>query len=751
MWCAMSSDVPGHESESRLLDALASLNQISAAINRIGSGDDARFEETLHLIVESATKVVPGTSAVIYTYDQELTAFDPSSRVSAGKHTIRVTGDEPRPDGMGARAISQRRCVLSYQEDDLDVHPVIREAAGAKVAACFPLVVADQAVGALYVFLDEDRRFSQLELLMLENFVNQAGMGIYHTRRMASVRRDLARTEDELNRLRRAGMLISSRLRLGETLEAILQMAMEVTRAQFGIFRLVDKDRQNLITHAAASAQGVDPFVEALPIDGKSVMGWVAEHRQPVLIPDLRAEPWREIYYPLSEDLEMRSELVIPLIDASGRLEGVLNLESPTPGAFSEQDSHMLQSLATQAVIAIQEVRLLDALQEVAQLLLTQPCQQVLEHLAGLATDLLNAATSAIWILEGDQLVTRAATGNYVRGECIPVEGSLAGEAISQRRAVMADDVRVDPRFHHPDLARTQSWVRALVVPMLASGDQEPIGAFSVYSSGSESGRFTESEWDNKVLTCLAHYAALAVRNASRQEALRVVQEQHAVAETFAAVGDIAANLLHQLNNKVGTIPVRVQGIQDKCQSALTEDAYLATNLGQIERSATEAMEVVRESLSHLHPIHLSPINVLDCVRAAIVAANLPAEISVQVETLDDLPAVVAGQRGLTMIFGNLIENAADAMHGEGTITIHGMACDDRVDISVSDTGPGIAHELHDRIFEIDFSGGTSARLGKLGFGLWWVKTLMTRLGGSVTVESDGHHGTTFRLRLPRM
>ena len=41
------------------------------------------------------------------------------------------------------------------------------------------------------------------------------------------------------------------------------------------------------------------------------------------------------------------------------------------------------------------------------------------------------------------------------------------------------------------------------------------------------------------------------------------------------------------------------------------------------------------------------------------------------------------------------------------------------------------------------------ARPGKLGFGLWWVKALMTRLGGSVIIESDGQHGTTFRLAFP--
>ena len=45
--------------------------------------------------------------------------------------------------------------------------------------------------------------------------------------------------------------------------------------------------------------------------------------------------------------------------------------------------------------------------------------------------------------------------------------------------------------------------------------------------------------------------------------------------------------------------------------------------------------------------------------------------------------------------------------------------------------------------------GGGKPHGGKLGFGLWWIKTLMARLGGSVAVESDGQHGTTFRLRLP--
>ncbi len=756
------------DADPRLLNALASLNQIGAAINRIGPGDYASsapspgseqdtspargVKGTLQLIAESAIKVLPGASAVIFTYDPIQRACDPASRVSVGELVSPIPHDEPRADGMGMRAISQRRLVLSYEEQDLDIHP-IKVDAGARVVACFPLIMVEQPVGVLYVYLHQARRFSQLELLMLENFVNQAAMTIYQARRLADVQRNLARKEDELNRLRHAGMLISSRLELEETLETILQMALEVTNAQYGIFRLVDKSGQNLVTRAFAGECLDQPQVETLPLAVPSIMGWVAKNRQPLCIHDLQTEPWSRIYYPLDADMEMRSELAVPLIGASGKLEGVLNLESPVVGAFSEQDRHLLQSLATQAVIAIQEVRLLDALKEVAELLLTQSRQQVLNHLVELACDLLNSTASAIWTLEDELLILQVASPGYQRDEAASISSRQVSRAIASRSPVLIDNAPPSQAATAP----SQYWTRALIVPLLARDVRQPIGAFVVYSTESDPDTFAASEWDKKVLTCLADYAALAVRSAAYQEALRAAQEQHAVAETFAAVGDIAANVLHHLNNKVGTIPVRVQGIQDKCQPALLADHYLATNLQEIERSASEAMESVRENLSHLHPIRLAPVDVSACVSAAIRAAKLPAGITIQIENLDSLPAVVAGQRSLTLVFINLLENAADAMQGNGLLTIQGAVDDDRVQIALSDNGPGIAPELHDEVFEFSFSDRRAAGTpgpydrtdGKLGFGLWWVKTMMVRLGGSVAVESDGCSGTTLRLELP--
>jgi signal transduction histidine kinase len=359
--------------------------------------------------------------------------------------------------------------------------------------------------------------------------------------------------------------------------------------------------------------------------------------------------------------------------------------------------------------------------------------------------------------LEGEQLVLHAATSGHAVGERLPLRDTLAGQAVQTRAPVLSDDVRTDPRFGRPDLAQTQGWARALVAPLSAAGESEQesarhvsVGAFTVYWAATATGHFAASDWDKKVLALLARYAALAVRNAADRAALAAAQRQRATAETFAAIGDVAANLLHRLNNKVGTIPVRVEGIEDKCPALLASNAYLAANLREIEQSARAAMDAVRQSLAFLQPMPPAPVAVADCVTEALAGSHLPAGIRVEVIGLAVLPPVLAHPRGLAMVFGNLLENAADALAGAGRIIVTGDAQREGVEVVVADDGPGIPPELHDRIFELNFSGQRKTRPDKLGFGLWWVRTLMTRLGGTITVESDGRHGASFRLRLPR-
>ncbi|NOZ50756.1 MAG: GAF domain-containing protein [Chloroflexi bacterium] len=739
-----SSPLPSH-----LLDALHSLNEIGAAINRARS-QQREIADILRLIGRSAITLVTQqggsgvASSVIYTYDAATDAFELESRVAVGRTPDTDQSDLPRPQGLGRRAMQRRQRVLSTREADLQLHPTWAQI-GARVGVCYPLIVAERPVGTLYVYLHDARQLTALELLLLDNFAQQAATAIDQIQQLGQVQRHLQRKEEELQRMRRANLLLSSRLRLQETLEAILQMALEVTDARYGIFRLVDRQRQQLITQAVAGDRLAQPAVEALPIDENTITGWVAVHRHPLLIPDIAHSSWGTLYYPLDRELTMRAELAVPLINATGRLEGVLNLESPTVGAFSEDDRILLQSLATQAVIAIQEVRLLDALQEVSRRLLTEPPAQVFARIVAIASERLDAATSALWLRQGDELVLQAGDSGRPASDRIDIAHSLTGQALLQRKTIFCPDIQQDPHFARPELARRQGWRQALIVPLLAGEDEEAVGALSVYSSDE---RFQPDDWALKVLTLLAHHAALAVRHSAHQRALRQAQEQQAIVETFAAVGDLAANLLHRLNNKIGIIPVRVEGIRDKAENALVQHPYLARNLDEIERSAIDAMQIMSESLSYLRPIELAAVDVAAAVASAREQIILPPDVSLHLDGLDTLPAVRAGQRRLAFVFTNLWENALAAMHGQGEIHVSGRQSNGWVQISVRDTGPGIDPDLHQRIFELNYSSADQ-RSGKLGFGLWWVKTLMARFGGRVWVESDGQHGAEFILQLP--
>ena len=181
--------------------------------------------------------------------------------------------------------------------------------------------------------------------------------------------------------------------------------------------------------------------------------------------------------------------------------------------------------------------------------------------------------------------------------------------------------------------ARHQS--NALLLPLPGGDDANALGMFGVFYAGTNAGRSAKSEWDNKVLACLANYAVLAVQNESHQQALRPSQEQQLTAETFAAVGDISANLLHNMNNKVGTIPVRIQAVQDKYRHILETDPYLANNLAEIERSATDAMKIVQENLSHLRPIRMEKVHIRACVSEAIETVHVPSDVQIEMRGLD--------------------------------------------------------------------------------------------------------------------
>lgn len=613
---------------------------------------------------------------------------------------------------------------------------------------CYPLLVAHEAVGAFYIYRQTAQPFDDLDLLIFDILASQAATAIYHGRQIGGLNKALARKVREMEKLNWASHLINSRTKLDETLQEILTIGLDLTAGQYGSLELYDKKHNLLRTRAlAGSGEASLSSLPPLSPDEASVIGWVALNRQSLLIKDLKGSEWREVYHPLPVGKAMCSELAVPLLTREGDLVGVLNIESPQPNAFTDLDQQLLETLANQAVTAIEEVRLLDILQEIVAVLLNVPIDDLFELIIDRACELLNMSAGAIWTLsEPDTLVLRRSNDGRRSGRQLPLKGSLSGQAIQFRQLITIDNVRLNPNFQAKKFAAKKGWVSGVVVPLLSPRDEHnAVGSFSLYTT-----RLRDfSDWDKKLLTCLANHAAVAIRDAEQRARLKQAQERQVLAETFAAVGDVAANLVHQLNNKFGAISVQVQGIEEKCEVALDNSPYLAENLAEIAQSSRQAMDLVRDSMAHLRLPRPQPVDLSHCVDLALKRAAPGAGIEVQ-RHLSQLPRVLAGERQLEMVFYNLFDNAIKAMTGTGVLTITGQAGADEVSVTVADTGPGIPEALQGRIFEFDTTlpRGPQAS-GRLGFGLWWVKTFVDRFGGRVTVQSKEGQGSAFTVWLP--
>ncbi len=172
-------------------------------------------------------------------------------------------------------------------------------------------------------------------------------------------------------------------------------------------------------------------------------------------------------------------------------------------------------------------------------------------------------------------------------------------------------------------------------------------------------------------------------------------------------MGDVAANLLHHLNNQVGTIPARVEGIQDKCGELIAQSPYLAANLAEIERAALDAMQTVRERLSPAaaHHARARQRGRVPGGRAAAPPGCPPGVAVAPGSQLAALPPVLAGREGLTLVLLNLLDNAGEALGRPGRRSSSRERPDGIVEVVVADNGPGIAPEMQARIFDFDFSG----------------------------------------------
>jgi signal transduction histidine kinase len=171
--------------------------------------------------------------------------------------------------------------------------------------------------------------------------------------------------------------------------------------------------------------------------------------------------------------------------------------------------------------------------------------------------------------------------------------------------------------------------------------------------------------------------------------------------------------------------------------------------IGEVRIAAGRISELVRvvKNYSYLDQGPVQRIDPTDGIRDTLILLKHKLRgIETIVDIEPDLPQIEASGRDLNQVWTNLIDNAADAMDGSGTLTIEAAREDDVVVVKVADTGPGIDPEVMSRIFDPFFT--TKAPGQGTGLGLHTVHTIVNRTGGEISADSSPS-GTTFTLRFP--
>ncbi len=233
---------------------------------------------------------------------------------------------------------------------------------------------------------------------------------------------------------------------------------------------------------------------------------------------------------------------------------------------------------------------------------------------------------------------------------------------------------------------------------------------------------------------------------------VRDLEEQIAQAEKLATLGQLAAGIVHELNNPLTSISVYGEYLRDKGRLEHAPAADVE-KLDRIVEASARILRFTRDLVTYARPATEPPrrLSVHDVIEQAVVfCEHTLNEVGAEahVETDSNLPPIIGVRAQLHQVFINLVTNACHAMpRGAGTLTVRASHDGEMVRVRVSDNGRGIPDASRDRVFEPFFS--TKGEGKGTGLGLSIVRNIIQQHGGEITLVSRLGQGTTFEVALP--